>query len=37
MGVVKVMTLDIFSLLFSGLEKVAGSHEMSVIFSISAF
>lgn len=37
MRVVKMMTLDILSLLLSGLEEVAGSHEMSVIFTISAF
>jgi hypothetical protein len=31
------VTLDILSLLPSGLEEVAGSDEMSVIFTISAF
>jgi hypothetical protein len=32
MSVVKVMTLYVLSLLLSGLEKVASSREMSVIF-----
>jgi len=36
-SVVKVMTLYVLSLLLSGLEEVASSHEMSVIFTISAF
>jgi len=37
MSVIKVMTLYVLSLLLSGLEEFASSHEMSVIFTISAF
>jgi len=37
MSVVKVMTLYALSMLFSGLEEVASSHEMSAIFTISTF
>jgi len=32
-----MMTLYVLSLLLSGLEEVESSHEMSVIFTISAF
>jgi len=37
MSVVKVMTLYALSMQLSGLEEVASSREMSVIFTISAF